>query len=103
MPGSKRAIITTCQTVNPSFQNFTEFTNSNLKEVTAKTPVPQKYLVIDNGICKAKLGMTVGELKKISPKDTQFEIISSFIVDLKVIAVSQKGIVQYYILYGADT
>jgi hypothetical protein len=46
--------------------------------------------------------MTVGELKKISAQDTQFEIISPSMVDAKAIAVSQKGIVQYYILYGAD-
>lgn len=96
-------LLTACQTIETSSQNSTESTNFNLKEVTAQTPVPQKYLIADNGIGKAKLGMTVGELKKISSQDTQFEIVSSLMVDFKAIAVSQKGIVQYYILYGADT
>ena len=55
------------------------------------------------GIGKAKLGMTLGELKQISDKDTEFKLESPFMVDLNAIAVSKSGVVQYYILYLAGT
>jgi hypothetical protein len=96
-------LLTSCKTVEPSSQNSTDSTTSNLQEVKAETPIPKKYLISANGIGNAKLGMTVGELKQISSPDTQFEALSSFMVKTNAIAVSQKGIVQYYILYGADT
>jgi hypothetical protein len=98
-------LLTACQTVKPSSQNSTELTSktSNVQEVTAKTSVSKKYLISASGIGKAKLGMTVGELKQISDQDTKFEVIPSFMVDINAIAVSQKGMIQYYILYGADT
>ena len=57
--------------------------------------------ISSKGIGKAKLGMTLGKLKEISDSDTVFEKISSFMVDVDAIAVSKKGIVQYYILYLA--
>jgi hypothetical protein len=95
-------LLTSCQTVKPQSQN-PQSTTSNFKEVTAETTVAEKYLISAKGIGKAKLGMTVGELKQISAQDTQFEVVSSLMVDVQAIAVSQKGIVQYYILYGADT
>jgi hypothetical protein len=95
-------LLTSCQTVKPQSQN-PQPTTSNFKEVTAETPVAEKYLISAKGIGKAKLGMTVGELKQISAQDTQFEVVSSLMVDVQAIAVSQNGIVQYYILYGADT
>lgn len=57
-------------------------------------------LISANGIGKARLGMKIGELKAISDKDTEFEIISPFIQDMNAIAVSKNDIVQYYILYS---
>lgn len=62
-----------------------------------------KFLISADGIGKAKLGMTLGELKKISDRDTKFELISPFTIDSSAIAVSQGGLLQYYILYQAGT
>ena len=70
---------------------------------SAKTQtVSSEKLISTTGIGRAKLGMTLKKLKKISDKDTQFQMIPSFIEDVDAIAVNQKGIVQYYILYDAD-
>ncbi len=73
-----------------------------ISQVNAATTVKEKVLISSSGIGKAKLGMTLGQLKQISP-DTKFEVISSFTVDTNAIAVSQKDIVQYYILYPTGT
>ncbi len=73
-----------------------------ISQVNAATTVKEKVLISSSGIGKAKLGMTLGQLKKISP-DTKFEVISSFTVDTNVIAVTKKDIVQYYILYPVGT
>lgn len=63
----------------------------------------EKFLISADGIGQAKLGMTLGELKKISDRDTKFELISPFTIDSSAIAVSQGGLIQYYILYQAGT
>ncbi|NJL51724.1 MAG: hypothetical protein HC930_04960 [Hydrococcus sp. SU_1_0] len=70
---------------------------SELKTIAAE------FLISTYGIGKAKLGMTLGELKQNSDHDTEFEPISPFAGDLNAIAVSKRGIVQYYILYSADS
>lgn len=62
-----------------------------------------EFLISDQGIGDAKLGMTLGELKQISGNDTRFELMSPFTIDSNAIAVSKGGIVQYYILYKTDT
>lgn len=71
--------------------------------VSTKKSVAAERLISSNGIGKAKLGMTLGQLKQISDKKTEFELISPFMVDVNAIAVSQGSIVQYYILYVAGT
>ncbi len=53
------------------------------------------------GIGPAKLGMTLGELKKELGSKAEFKVQSPYIVDFDAIAVSQGGKVQYYILYPA--
>lgn len=65
--------------------------------------VSEDFIISSAGIGKAKLGMTLGELKQIADKDTEFKTESSFLVDLTTVAVSKSGIVQYYILYPAGT
>ena len=74
---------------------------SNLLKSNAA--VAEELTISSEGIGKAKLGMTLGELKQISDKDTEFTIESPFMVDLSAIAVSKSGVVQYYILYLAGT
>lgn len=70
----------------------------------ASTDVPtEEFLISAAGIGKAKLGMTVGQLKQICDRDTKFEIVPSFYLDSSAIAVSQDGLTQYYILYPAGT
>jgi hypothetical protein len=49
----------------------------------------------------AKLGMTLGALKKQLGANAEFKVTSPYIVDFDAIAVSQNGKVQYYILYPA--
>lgn len=75
---------------------------TNQSAVIAASKVKSNFAISSMGIGKAKLGMTLGELKKISDKGTVFEVIPSFMVDIDAIAVSEKGIVQYYILFLAD-
>ena len=71
-------------------------------ETEAKS-VADEFLISADGIGQAKLGMTVGELKKILDGDTKFEVVSPLMVDLSAIAVSKNGLVQYYVLYPAGT
>ena len=65
--------------------------------------VAEEVKISSQGIGKAKLGITLGELKQKADKDTEFKLESPFMVDLNAIAVSKSGIVQYYILYLAGT
>ena len=73
-------------------------------ELQNKDPGIDRDLIISSeGIGKARLGMTLGQLKEISDPDTEFKLQSSFMVDLNAIAVTKSGVVQYYILYLAGT
>ncbi|MDJ0567634.1 MAG: hypothetical protein QNJ53_01175 [Pleurocapsa sp. MO_192.B19] len=86
---------TQSQTINPA--------ETSQSKLIAEKPVAQHLLISSNGIGKAKLGMTLGELKQISDSNTEFKLISPFMVDINAIAVSEDSIVQYYILYVAGT
>ncbi len=98
-------LLSACQakTINTQSEdaNSTE-SGVKISQVNAATTVKEKVLISSSGIGKAKLGMTLGQLKQISP-DTKFEVISSFTVDTNAIAVTKKDIVQYYILYPVGT
>ena len=63
----------------------------------------EDILISSTGIGKAKLGMTIQELKDISEQGTEFELISSFVNDTNAIAVSKNDIIQYYILSSVDS
>ena len=63
----------------------------------------EDILISSTGIGKAKLGMTIQELKDISEQDTEFELISSFVNDVNAIAVSKNDVIQYYILAPAGS
>ena len=78
-------------------------TVSSPETADIQSAIADEFLISANGIGRAKLGMTVGELKQISDRDTEFEVVSSFMVDVNAIAVSKDGLVQYYILYPAGT
>lgn len=69
----------------------------------ARPPVAEKFMISSEGIGEAQLGITLGQLKQISDRETEFKLISPFMVDINAIAVSQESIVQYYILYAAGT
>lgn len=77
--------------------------NTAIETVNAESIVADEFLISAQGIGQAKLGMTLAELKQILDSDTEFKIISPFMVDVNAIAVSQKGLVQYYVLYPAGT
>lgn len=64
-------------------------------------PASNAYRISQEGIGSAKVGMTVGELKKSLAGKAQFQVKSPFIVDFDAIAVVQDGKEQYYILYPA--
>lgn len=96
-------LLAACQKIDSKSQNYIK-TSSNVEQVSTQTPASnEQFLILGNGIGKAKLGMTLGELKQISHEDTQFELISPFMVDTSAIAVTHKGIVQYYIVYVAGS
>lgn len=82
----------------------------NLKSISSETTydrsgpqISQRFLISADGIGKAKLGMSLGELKRIASPDTEFELVSPFLVDVNAIAVSQNGLIQYYILFPAGS
>lgn len=70
---------------------------------TEAESVADEFLISADGIGKAKLGMTIAELKEILDGDTKFEVVSPLMVDVNAIAVSKDGLVQYYVLYPAGT
>lgn len=72
-------------------------------QISPKLTVAETLLISANGIGQAKLGMTLKELKQISAPDTEFELISSFMVDLSAIALKKDGLVLYYILFPAGS
>ncbi|MEP0782655.1 DUF3558 domain-containing protein [Coleofasciculus sp. FACHB-129] len=63
--------------------------------------ISESQKISATGIGPAKLGMTLGELKKELGSKAEFKVQSPYIVDFDAIAVSQNGKVQYYILYPA--
>jgi hypothetical protein len=65
----------------------------------AAAAVLQPTIISSEGIGVARVGMTLGDLKKAVDKDTTFEVVSDFAVDFNAIAVKQQGKVQYYIPY----
>ena len=84
-----------------------EITANSLKDInntTGSSPTQKEAITISaSGIGIAKLGMTFGELKQKLSQNTEYKIISPFMVDLDAVAVIQSGEVQYYILYLADS
>ena len=65
------------------------------------TTVAENQKITTKGIGAAKVGMTLGQLKKELGSTAEFKVQSPFIVDFDAIAVSQNGKVQFYILYPA--
>ena len=98
-------ILSACQ--NQSIEKLADVDNvstivKSSKDGTKQT-VEAKYLISSEGIGKAKLGMTLGELKQAVDRDTKFELKSPFMVDINAIAVTKMDEVQYYILFFSDT
>lgn len=76
--------------------------SSNLDAANpSSAAVSEDKKISATGIGQAKLGMTLGQLKKVLGTKAQFKVESPYIVDFDAIAVSQSGKVQYYILYPA--
>ena len=79
-------------------------TNALGEAANAAQKAPSASLTIaDRTIGAAKVGMTLGELKKALGSTTKFKVQSPFMVDFDAIAVSQSGKVQYRIIYAAGT
>jgi len=76
--------------------------NSEL-EKSNNTAVAEEFIISPEGIGNAKLGMSLGKLKQISDRNTEFKNEPNFMVDINAIAVSKSGVTQYYILYLAGT
>lgn len=96
-------ILSACSSSNTESLLQTDKSTANLEQVNVQPIVADEYLISSAGIGKAKLGMTLAQLKQISESDTEFKLVSPFMVDLSAIAVSKDGLVQYYILYPAGT
>lgn len=92
-----------CQLQATQVQRQNKQITPNVHEVSAKQIVTSEFLISTHGIGKAKFGMTLGQLKEISGKDTEFNPIADFTSDLNAIAVRKNGLDQYYILYPADS
>lgn len=65
--------------------------------------ISENQKISAEGIGRAKVGMTFGQLKKLLGAKAEFIVKSPFMVDLDAIAVSESGSVQFYILYPAWT
>lgn len=66
------------------------------------TPVAEDtdaFLISENGIGIAQLGMTLGDLKQQLGTEAELTVESPFIVDFDAIAIRQAGEVQFYILH----
>ncbi len=63
--------------------------------------VDPAFLISEDGIGPANLGMTLGDLKAVLPPDTEYVVESPFIVDFDAIAVNQGDDTQFYLLYLA--
>lgn len=92
-----------CQSQKTQIESPTSKVAPNVSQVSNKQTVASEFLISPNGIGKAKLGMTLGQLRQISTPDTEFNLIPSFSAAHKAIVVSQEGLVQYYILYEVDS
>ncbi len=79
-----------------------ELATSTQSQTAALQTVAPEMLISTRGIGKAKLGMTLKSLKQVSSGDTDFELMPSFLEGVDAIAVSQKGLIQYYILYDIE-
>lgn len=100
-----------CQTNNSNFQK----TESSSPSVTPETlqpsssvskkqsPMTEDFLISERGIGSAQLGMTFQQLKQKLGTETQFKVMSPFMVDFDAIAVYQSGQLQYYIIYPSGT
>ena len=62
---------------------------SGFQKVSNEQIITSEYLISANGIGKAKLGMTLGQLKKIVDRNTEFNLVSTFTGDRNAIAVSK--------------
>jgi hypothetical protein len=96
-------IFSACQSTTTIFPaQKAKFTTLNQTKAIANPGVSSELLISSEGIGQAKLGMSLGQLKEISAKDTSFKNIPTFLANFDAIAVTRKGIVQYYILYFSD-
>ena len=76
--------------------------NNIAADLSQVSPKQTSLLISANGIGNAKLGMTLRQLKQMSPANTEFNYIAPFSAELNAIAVVEQGLVQYYILYKTD-
>ena len=96
-------------TVTPTASNpavSVPTTSPTLNPTTSQklSPPASKDLTISTeGIGPARVGMRLGELKKLLEGKAEFKVKSPFMVDFDAIAISQSGKDQYYILYPAGT
>lgn len=64
-------------------------------------PTSSALTISPEGIGPAKVGMKLGELKKVLAGKAEFQVKSPFIVDFDALAIVQSGQEQYYVLYPA--
>ncbi len=77
--------------------------STSVPVAAAVPPATAAETISEAGIGTAKLGMTVGDLKKQLGANYKFEVKSPFMVDFDALAVSQASKVQFYIVYPAGT
>ncbi|MEM6612805.1 MAG: hypothetical protein AAF652_11245 [Cyanobacteria bacterium P01_C01_bin.72] len=92
-----------CQSQTTSLQIEATKTAGNLQQVSRKQNVASEFLISPNGIGQAKIGMTLGQLKQIADRDTEFVLTPAFTSEYDAIAVTKQGLVQYYILFEIDS
>lgn len=96
-------LLSACQGTNITSQSKeAELATSKQTQAVVSKTVASEMMISTKGIGKAKLGMTLQQLQEVSGENVDFEIIPSFLTGVDAIAVSEKGMMQYYILYELD-
>ena len=64
-----------------------------------QAPTSEEFTLSEQGIGEAKIGMTLGELKKKLGDGATFETLPSFMTDFDAIAVKKGSETLFYVLY----
>ena len=72
---------------------------SNANSIVENQSEQKKFLITNDSVGDAEIGMNYGELKEVLGDEYTTEVIPSLMVDINAIAISKQGEVLYYLLF----